>query len=350
MVDFRIGRLHAMAYAQNVDAAPCDANASRGSKYELPDFGHEPDHIQFKVSSQNINSAAAKEHLKKAIVHLEKATKIDPSLYTARLGLAWCLEQSGDKTKALELYRQVFAHTFEGEKNAKGGPSNWSIAEETAIYLKPMLDPVKDRKELEQIRKQETQLAKLPHYVTPLMIPLTSGLALKDLLRKNRVRYDLDGFGVREYSEWIGPQAAWVVLNRDGKGNIDSGIKLIGQSSFWLFWQNAYEVLRGLDDNHDGQLTGKELDGLAIWQDKNANGISEPGEIKTLAQSNITALNVSAKRDAAGLLWNSKGVVLKNGTTLASYDVVLKTTNKSYKNIGAAAAKIQQVKELPSLR
>src|SRR5271170_2757419 len=61
MVDFRIGRLHAMAYSLDLEKAPCPAVAVPGSKYELPDFGNQPDHVQFKVGKGNGSSAAAKQ-------------------------------------------------------------------------------------------------------------------------------------------------------------------------------------------------------------------------------------------------------------------------------------------------
>ena len=35
-----------------------------------------------------------------------------------------------------------------------------------------------------------------------------------------------------------------------------------------------------LDTNHDGKLSGKELDALALWFDKNRDGVSQPGEVK----------------------------------------------------------------------
>ena len=45
--------------------------------------------------------------------------------------------------------------------------------------------------------------------------------------------------------------------------------------TFWIFWDNGYEALQSLDDNQDGKLEGDELKGLAIWQDRNCDGISD---------------------------------------------------------------------------
>lgn len=322
MVDFRIGRLHAMAYSLGIEEAPCDANAVPGSKYEMPDFGHQPDHVQFSTKGSK-NSPAAREHLRQAIKHLEAAVKTDPTLNTASLGLAWCIEQSGDKAKAIALYRKVFSQAYEGEKNAKGGMYSWSVACEAANYLKPLLDPVKDKQEVENIKKKVAQLEKLPRYITPVLIPLKRNVPFAELLVEHNVSFDLDGFGARDYEMWLSPLAAWLVFDPSGMGQVDSGINLIGQSSFWIFWQNGFEVLRGLDDDHDGKLSGSELAGLALWQDANCNGISEPGEVKPISDYGITELSVHGSKNAQGVLWNSKGVTMKDGSSLPSYDVLL---------------------------
>ena len=48
--------------------------------------------------------------------------------------------------------------------------------------------------------------------------------------------------------------------------------------------------LAALDTNHDGKLTGAELNTLFIFQDTNENGIVETGELKSLAAAGITTI------------------------------------------------------------
>ena len=157
-------------------------------------------------------------------------------------------------------------------------------------------------------------------------------MPLSQLIAAKRVRFDLDGFGAREYSQWLAPKAAWLVFDNDKTGVIDSGIKLVGQSSFWIFWQDGYEVMRGLDDNHDGMLSGTELNGIALWQDLNSNGKSEPGEVKSLSSFGIVSLSVNAMRNSDGILASKQGVCLRDGSTLPSYDIVLSTDNAHAKS------------------
>ena len=55
-------------------------------------------------------------------------------------------------------------------------------------------------------------------------------------------------------------------------------------------WGNGYEALALLDSNHDGKLSGKELKSLALWFDKNRDGVSQSGEVKSLSALGVTAL------------------------------------------------------------
>ena len=55
-------------------------------------------------------------------------------------------------------------------------------------------------------------------------------------------------------------------------------------------WGNGYEALALLDTNHDGKISGKELDALALWFDKNRDGISQPGEVKTLSSLGVVTI------------------------------------------------------------
>ncbi len=107
-----------------------------------------------------------------------------------------------------------------------------------------------------------------------------------------------------------------------------SGLQLFGNVSFWLFWDNGYEALSALDDNGDGQLTGKELDGLAIWHDANGNGICDPGEVRPLSDYGIVALSCRYERDPAHpdrICFSPRGVVFADGSTRPSFDLVLKS-------------------------
>ena len=44
-------------------------------------------------------------------------------------------------------------------------------------------------------------------------------------------------------------------------------------------WTNGYEALGTLDTNHDGKISGNELDPLSLWFDANRDGVSDDGEV-----------------------------------------------------------------------
>jgi hypothetical protein len=49
-------------------------------------------------------------------------------------------------------------------------------------------------------------------------------------------------------------------------------------------WANGYEALAVLDTNSDGEISGEERALLALWFDDNQDGISQKGEVQSLAR------------------------------------------------------------------
>jgi hypothetical protein len=165
--------------------------------------------------------------------------------------------------------------------------------------------------------------------ITPIAIPLEDAPLSELLDTKASVAFDLDGTGKRAWT-WITPKAGWLVMDHAGTGRIESGLQFFGSVTFWLFWDNGYQALTLLDDNRDGELSGKELDGLAIWHDKNGNGVSEPGEVRPLAAYGITALSCRAEahgRSSDCLVYSPAGVRYASGRSRPSYDVILRSQN-----------------------
>ncbi len=156
---------------------------------------------------------------------------------------------------------------------------------------------------------------------TPILVPLGPEAALEDLVDADaRVTFDLDGSGLAQRWGWITPQAAWLVFDAEGQGRIMSGLQMFGNVTFWIFWRDGYEALRSLDDNQDGVLRGAELRGLALWQDRNGDGVSDPGEVRPVAAWSITAISCAAETHSSGVSWSPRGAVFANGETRPTYD------------------------------
>jgi tetratricopeptide (TPR) repeat protein len=325
-VRYNLARVHGMAYALKADMADVWKGREKNGAW----FGHTPAYVPFKPvkTEDEAKLKAAKEHLDQSIAAYRDALQLDPNFLPALLGLAWSLDQKGDKAEAIKAYRDVIEKGWKTEKDRKTGPlGGHFITSEAAGYLIPLLDADKDKEEIQTLKERTAQLAKLPRPVTPIAVPLRDGLSARDLEdRTAAVTFDADGTGLPRKWSWVTRDAGWLVYDPKGTGQVTSALQMFGGVSFWTFWDNGYQALRLLDDDGDGLLTGKELDGLAIWHDANGDGVCDPGEVKPLSAYGIVAVSVRCERDESHpdrIFWSPRGVVFRDGSTRPTFDLIL---------------------------
>jgi hypothetical protein len=138
-----------------------------------------------------------------------------------------------------------------------------------------------------------------------------------------RVRFDLDGDDRVEAWSWVKPTTGILVWDPARTGRIASGRQLFGNVTWWLLFADGYRALDTLDNDRDGYVSGSELAGLAVWFDRNTNGLSERGEVAPIEQAfdgRIRSLGTRPDGEELGGPFHSRGLILDDGQALPTYD------------------------------
>ncbi len=130
---------------------------------------------------------------------------------------------------------------------------------------------------------------------SPLVLDLEgNGLNLVSQDGPDAVYWDIDSNGFREASGWIGAGMGLLAIDLDQNGVIDNNAELFGnQPQNGL--ANGFQTLATYDSNNDGVIDSNDsqFGDLLVWVDANGDGISQEGELHSLASLNITSINLN---------------------------------------------------------
>jgi hypothetical protein len=138
---------------------------------------------------------------------------------------------------------------------------------------------------------------------TPILVDL-SGNGFLLTSRVDGVTFDIHNNGKPENVAWTaaGAANAWLVLDRDGNGMINSGSELLGDVTPQPVsaTPNGFLALAEFDKpeqggNADGAISASDsiFERLRLWTETNHNGISEPGELVSLPAAGIVSLELN---------------------------------------------------------
>ncbi len=151
---------------------------------------------------------------------------------------------------------------------------------------------------------------------SPLLVDLLgNGFQLGN--RMESVYFDILGSGQPLNIQWVDQHTddAFLHIDLNGNGHVDDGSELFGVGTDLLDEKgkagNGYLALRQYDEainggNADGVISSLDSvwSRLSLWNDSNADGISQPSELTDLADSTIRDIDLDVKvnrrKDGAG--------------------------------------------------
>lgn len=127
--------------------------------------------------------------------------------------------------------------------------------------------------------------------------------------------FDINADGAADSVAWNSSNDGILAIDLNRNGIIDNGSEIFTPDFAGGTFASGVEALASLDDNGDGVIDAKDaaFADLLIWQDANADGVSDAGELSNLADLGIASISTGAAAVDEGL--DGQTVTARGGFT-----------------------------------
>ncbi len=153
----------------------------------------------------------------------------------------------------------------------------------------------------------------------------------------SQVYFEFDSDGFAENAGWIGGNDAFLVRDTNGNGKIDNITEMFGNRT-----TSGFTALAALDSNGDGIFDSADTDfaSVRLWKDANSNGVTDAGELISLADAGIASISLTAATltdtDVRGnVVVREGGFTRTDGTTGKVGDIALDVSDTDTRWTGA---------------
>jgi VCBS repeat-containing protein len=151
----------------------------------------------------------------------------------------------------------------------------------------------------------------------------------------SNVFFDVNGDGWRRRMSWNNPQDGFIAYDKNGDGKISD----FDEISFVPYDTNGQTDLeslrRAFDTNHDGVFSAADAkwNSFGVWQDADSDGVSDPGEFRTLTDLGISQIGLTSNGQFQVIngqsVHGTASASRNDGSTLAIADVSLRYRNET---------------------
>ncbi|WP_236939895.1 hypothetical protein [Francisella uliginis] len=179
---------------------------------------------------------------------------------------------------------------------------------------------------IDQLVLGKFQQAATQRYGDPLVVDLDRDNQIETTSADGSVLFDHSGNGQAVGTGWVNAEDGLLVRDVDGSGTIDSGRELFGDNTIKSDGTKAkdgFDALSDLDSNSDGVFNEQDsaFSEVKVWQDADQDGVTDQGELLSLADAGISSIDLNAKTVnqsvAGGILRKTSTATNTDGTTTA---------------------------------